>query len=212
MPEKAAIKLKICGMKIPDNLQAIAALQPDYLGFIFYPESKRYMAEALTPEMVRALPTSIQRVGVFVNADTAYILRQAKVYDLDFLQLHGDESPEDCELLQGKGYQLVKAFGLDQDFDFEQLKRYAKVVDFYLFDTKGLAYGGNGKTFDWTILEQYDQHKPFFLSGGIGLEEIKELEKLKGMRLHALDVNSRFELEPGLKNRDLLQELKAQLS
>lgn len=199
-------------MKIPDNLQAISALQPDYLGFIFYPKSKRYMAGSLTPEMVRALPASIQRVGVFVNADPVHVLRQAKLFDLDMLQLHGDESPEDCELLQGKGYQLVKAFGLNQNFNFEQLKRYASVVDFYLFDTKGPAYGGNGKVFDWTILAQYDQHKPFFLSGGIGLEELKELEKLQGMRLHALDVNSRFELEPGLKNVDLVLTFKEQLA
>lgn len=198
-------------MKLPGNLQAIAALQPDYLGFIFYPKSKRFMADALSPEQLAALPSSIQKVGVFVNAGAEYILEQAKAYGLNVLQLHGDESPEDCAALQGKGYQLIKAFGLNKDFTFEQLKPYAGVVDFYLFDTKGPAYGGNGVTFDWSVLAGYDQHKPFFLSGGIGLEELRELEKLQDMQLHALDVNSRFEQEPGLKDVDLLEKLVMQM-
>ena len=107
---------------------------------------------------------------------------------------------------------LVKAFGLHEAFDFNQLTPYEPFVDFYLFDTKGPAYGGNGTVFNWSVLEQYDQHKPFFLSGGIGLEEIGELSKLQGMQLHALDVNSRFELEPGLKDASLVWELRQRLS
>ena len=209
MDTRTGLKLKICGMKQPGNLQAIAALQPDYLGFIFYPKSKRFMGDTLSPEQLAGLPSAIKKTGVFVNADAAYILEQAKAYGLDMLQLHGDESPEECAALQGKGYKLVKAFGVDSGFDFSQLKAYAAVTDYYLFDTKGPAYGGNGIVFDWSVLEQYDQHKPFFLSGGIGLEELRELEKLKDMsQLHALDVNSRFELEPGLKDVDLLEQLK----
>ena len=209
MDTRTGLKLKICGMKQPSNLQAIAALQPDYLGFIFYPKSKRFMADTLSPEQLASLPSAIKKTGVFVNADAAYILEQAKAYGLDVLQLHGDESPEECAALQGKGYQLVKAFGLESGFDFSKLQAYAAVTDYYLFDTKGPAYGGNGIVFDWSVLDRYDQHKPFFLSGGIGLEELNELEKLKDMsQLHALDVNSRFELEPGLKDVDLLEQLK----
>lgn len=204
-------RLKICGMKYPDNLQAVAALEPDYLGFIFYPISKRYMVDSLSPEMVQALPESINRVGVFVNADTEYILKQAQVYGLQQLQLHGEESPEQCAALQGRGYRIVKAFGVDKDFAFEQLKPYAPVVDYYLFDTKGPAYGGHGITFDWTVLQHYDKHKPFFLSGGIGLEEIEGISGLKDFPLHALDVNSRFEEEPGLKNAGMLQQLQEKL-
>lgn len=206
-----ALRLKICGMKYPDNLQAVAALQPDYLGFIFYPKSKRYMADTLSPEMVQALPAGIQKVGVFVNADTEYILEQAKVYGLQQLQLHGDESPEQCAALQGRGYVIVKAFGVDEHFDFELLKAYAPVVDYYLFDTKGPAYGGHGITFDWSVLQHYDKHKPFFLSGGIGLEEIEGLRELKDFPMYALDVNSCFEEEPGLKITGKLQLLQEQL-
>ena len=213
MSGRFEIKLKVCGMKQPDNLNAVAALQPDFLGFIFYPKSKRYMADTLLPEQVRKLPASIQRVGVFVNAEECEILEQAKKFDLDFLQLHGDETPEQCAALQGKGYQIVKAFGVDEQFDFEQLNAYAALVDFYLFDTKGQAYGGNGVVFDWSVLEKYDQQKPFFLSGGIGIEEVKGLNKIPAhLPLYALDVNSRFETEPGLKNEELLRELKELIS
>lgn len=211
MSGKADIKLKICGMKKPDNLQAVAALQPDYLGFIFYPKSKRYMAGSLSPEQVQALPASIRRVGVFVNAEPEFILRQAKAYGLQLLQLHGDESPADCRELQGKGYEIIKAFGLNEGFDFSELIAYTPFVDYFLFDTKGPAYGGNGITFNWSVLEQYDQPKPFFLSGGIGLEEVKDLPRLKGFPPFAIDVNSRFETEPGLKNEGLLRTLKEEL-
>lgn len=204
--------LKICGMKYPDNLQAVAALQPDYLGFIFYPKSKRYMADTLAAGLVRSLPASIRKVGVFVNAETGYILEQAAAYNLDVLQLHGDESTEDCAALQGRGYTIVKAFGVNQDFDFESLKSFAPVVDYYLFDTKGPAYGGHGITFDWQVLQKYDKHKAFFLSGGIGLEEVEGMKELADFPIQAIDVNSRFELEPGLKNIKLLSQMQARLA
>lgn len=204
-------KLKICGMKYPENLQAIAALQPDFLGFIFYPRSKRYMAGTLSPELVRNLPSAIERVGVFVNAEAAYILEQAAAYQLQVLQLHGDESPELCRLLKGKGYTLVKAFGVDENFDFSTLQLYETVVDYYLFDTRGPGYGGHGRTFDWQLLRRYDRHKPFFLSGGIGLEEAGGLKEMSDFPVVAIDVNSRFEDEPGRKNIEQLKELKKTL-
>ncbi|WP_017733652.1 phosphoribosylanthranilate isomerase [Nafulsella turpanensis] len=204
-------KLKICGMKYPENLQAVAALQPDYLGFIFYPKSKRYMADTLSPEVVHTLPSGIGRVGVFVNAETDFILEQASAYQLQVLQLHGDESPEECRQLQGRGYTLVKAFGVDENFDFSQLRNYEAVVDYYLFDTKGSGYGGHGRTFDWRVLEQYDRHKPFFLSGGIGLEEVEGLREMGGFPLLAIDVNSRFEEEAGRKNIAQLRGLQEKL-
>lgn len=207
--EKAG--LKICGMKYPDNLQAVAALQPDYLGFIFYPKSKRCMIGTLSPDTVKTLPSSIRRVGVFVNAETADILAQAAAYGLDILQLHGDESPAQCAVLQGRGYTIVKAFGVSEAFNFDSLIPYSSLVDYYLFDTKGPAYGGHGITFDWSVLQQYDKHKPFFLSGGIGLEEVEGVKKLSGFPIHAIDVNSRFEEEPGLKNINLLRQLQKQL-
>lgn len=206
------VGLKICGMKDPDNLQEVARLEPDYLGFIFYPKSKRYMADTLSPEVVKALPSSIRRVGVFVNAETADVLEQAVAYGLDVLQLHGDESPEQCATLQGNGYTIVKAFGVNEEFDFESLLAYTPVVDYYLFDTKGPSYGGNGIPFDWTVLEKYDRHKAFFLSGGIGLEELGGVISLKDFPLYAIDVNSRFETEPGFKDINLLKQLKEQLT
>lgn len=206
------VGLKICGMKFPDNLQEVARLEPDYLGFIFYPKSKRYMADTLSPEVVKALPSSIRRVGVFVNAETADVLGQAAAYGLDVLQLHGDESPEQCAALQGNGYTIVKAFGVNEGFDFQSLLAYAPVVDYYLFDTKGPSYGGHGIPFDWSVLEKYDKHKAFFISGGIGLEELEGVISLKELPLYAIDVNSRFETEPGLKDINLLKQLPGQLT
>lgn len=199
-------------MKDPDNLQEVAGLQPDYLGFIFYPKSKRYMVDTLSPEMLRSLPASIRKVGVFVNAATEDVLEQAAAYGLDVLQLHGNESPEQCDALQGHGYTIIKAFGVNEEFDFNSLKPYAPVVDYYLFDTKGPGYGGHGIPFDWSVLQKYDKHKAFFLSGGLGLEEVGGVKSLKEFPLYAIDVNSRFEAEPGLKNISLLKQLQKQLA
>lgn len=200
------MKLKICGMQYAENMQEVASLQPDYLGFIFYEKSPRYFNGKL-PE----LPESIQKVGVFVNAAMNDILKKIKEYDLQVVQLHGNETPEVCEVLKIINVEVIKVFSIANDFDFKTLAPYESVCDYFLFDTKGPNPGGNGTTFNWQILKKYPSEKPFFLSGGIGLEEINKIKQLD-LPIHALDVNSKFETEPGLKNTQLLKELKHELS
>jgi phosphoribosylanthranilate isomerase len=206
---KANPKLKICGMKFRHNMLKVAQMKPDYLGFIFYEKSPRYMPETLSPKDLQQLPKQTKKVGVFVNATTAYMQAQAKAYRLDLLQLHGSESPEQCEELKKSGYNLIKVFSLGrEDFDFELLDAYKPYVKYFLFDTKGRQPGGNGETFDWSLLRQYDQEIPIFLSGGISLENVNQLSALPFLNIHAIDVNSRFEVEPGIKDINLLQKLK----
>ncbi len=200
------MKLKVCGMKYKDNLLEVASLMPDYLGFIFYKASKRYMNETLDPEVVNQLPDSIQRVGVFVDESTEEILKQAKRYGLSLVQLHGNETPEQCAELRAAGLKVIKVFGVGEDFDFDLLKPYREVADYFLFDTKSPEHGGTGKRFNWDVLKNYKENIPLFLSGGIGPEHIEEIKKLS-IPIFALDVNSKFEVEPGVKDIEKLKEL-----
>ena len=208
--ENAPLKLKICGMKL--NTSNVAALHPDYLGFIFWKNSKRNFSGSL-----EAVPHYIKKVGVFVNATIAEIREKVSRYDLLLVQLHGDETPSFCKELKKeiKTIQLIKVFSIKDEFNFEALKSYEDIVDFYLFDTKGKLPGGNGYTFNWNILKEYPSKKPYFLSGGIGLEEIDNLHSFfkipTSKYCHAIDVNSKFEIAPGLKDIRLLQELKEKL-
>lgn len=192
--------LKICGMK--HNIDEVAALQPDYLGFIFYEKSPRYF----DAEEIPSLPEGVKKVGVFVDEKISKILEINKKYGLDYIQLHGNESKEyvlDLQWYLVFSKTLVwKAFNIDDAFDFEQLHIFENKVDKFLFDTKGIEKGGNGFTFNWDILKNYTLKKPFILSGGIGLEEIDALKKLlkTDLPIHAIDVNSIFEIEPGMKD------------
>ncbi len=196
------MKIKICGMKYPENILEVSQLLPDYLGFIFYEKSTRYF-DGEIPK----IPDSIKKVGVFVNAKQDEILSKIKKYNLDLIQLHGNESPEYCQNLKQEKIKIIKVFSIDDNFDFSELNNYEKVCDYFLFDTKGKLHGGNGITFNWKILENYTSKKPFFLSGGIGLEEIKKINGLN-LPIFAIDVNSKFEIKPGLKNVQLLQKIK----
>lgn len=200
------MKLKICGMKYSENIQKVATLLPDYLGFIFYEKSPRFFNGKL-PELSK----SIQKVGVFVNAPISDILQKIKEYNLQVVQLHGNESPEICEILKIINIPVIKVFSVDDSFDFEAIQPYESVCDYFLFDTKGQNPGGNGTTFNWQILKNYPSKKPFFLSGGIGLEEIEAIKKLN-LPIYAIDVNSKFETKPGVKNTQLLKELQHELS
>jgi len=208
--EQHALKLKICGMNL--NTAHVAALHPDYLGFIFWENSKRNYQGTLD-----AIPHRIKKVGVFVDASIAEIIEKIRSFGLVAVQLHGKESPEFCQELREKtkNIEIIKVFSVLDEFDFSLLAPYEKVCDFYLFDTKGKLPGGNGVTFDWTILKKYPSKKPYFLSGGIGLEEVKDLKLFfeipTSKYCHAIDVNSKFELQPGLKDIDKLKELKNKL-
>jgi phosphoribosylanthranilate isomerase len=194
----SAVKLKICGMKY--NLEEVAKLQPDYLGFIFYDKSPRNFDGEITN-----IGKDISRVGVFVNSEIEKILKNIKIFKLNVIQLHGEESPSYCEELSevlSTNIEIWKVFSIKDSFDFTRLKSYEHIVDKFLFDTKGKAKGGNGYTFDWKLLTEYNSEKPFILSGGIGPEELHEVKKILKTKLpiHAIDVNSKFEISPGLKN------------
>lgn len=191
-------------MKYPENIQAIADLQPDYMGFIFYEKSKRYVLDAnkeAFSEYIFNDNLRVQKVGVFVNEDTKNIIRMATDFDITMLQLHGDETPEQCEALQLLGFSVIKAFGMDNNFDFSVLGEYETVCDYFLFDTKTKDFGGSGRHFDWNLLKQYSFPKPIFLSGGLDVKDIPAiLDELKNLNIHALDFNSKLEIEYGLKN------------
>jgi phosphoribosylanthranilate isomerase len=203
-------KLKICGMKVPENITGVAALQPDYLGFIFYNGSKRFIAD-LEPVFVRNLPAGIVKTGVFVNEELPVVVEMVSRYDLRAVQLHGQESPAFVEELKARlasGVEVIKAFGIEKGFDFNQLNAYQHLVDYFLFDTKTAGHGGSGQVFDWGLLSQYQLQLPYFLSGGIDLSSTEALKKINDTRLYALDINSRFELEPGLKDINKLIDFK----
>jgi len=201
------MKLKICGMKYQDNITEIASLQPDYLGFIFHEPSPRNF-EGSIPELSK----SIKKVGVFVDEKVEYIAQQIEKHKLSVIQLHGHETPEMCRLLKSTKAQVIKVFSIKDEFDFEILTPYEDVCDFFLFDTKGKLPGGNGYVFDWNVLTNYPSTKPFFLSGGIGLDQLEKLKEFLNNEAskycYAIDVNSRFEIEPGLKIIEKLKEFK----
>ena len=194
-------------MKYQDNITEIASLQPDYLGFIFHEPSPRYF-EGSIPE----LPKSIKKAGVFVDEKVEYIAQQIEKHKLTVIQLHGHESPEMCRLLKSTKAQVVKVFSIKDKFDFEVLTPYEDVCDYFLFDTKGILPGGNGYLFDWSVLNNYPSTKPFFLSGGIGLDQIDKLREFQNSEAskycYAIDVNSKFEIEAGLKDIQKLKEFK----
>ncbi|MCF1191452.1 phosphoribosylanthranilate isomerase [Mangrovimonas sp. AS39] len=206
------MKLKVCGMKYGENIQAVSQLHPDYMGFIFYDQSARYF-DGDIPE----ISESIKKVGVFVNASLDEIISKINTYQLQAIQLHGDESPDLCKALNHQFHQLeiIKVFSISNQFDFKKLQPYETYVDAFLFDTKGKLPGGNGYTFDWNALEGYPSEKPFILSGGIGLDEAPQLKTFLKSPLSkhclAVDVNSQFEIEPGLKNVQKLKEFKSEL-
>lgn len=202
------MKLKVCGMKY--NTREVAELQPDYLGFIFWEPSKRFL-EGTIPQ----LPDTIKKVGVFVDAPIEDVLDKIKTNGLQTIQLHGKESPEFCSEVStaldliDQSVTIIKVFSINDDFDFDELKPYEEVCDYYLFDTKGKLPGGNSYTFNWEVLKNYPSTKSYFLSGGIGLEEIESIKEFmqrpESKYCHVIDVNSRFEIEPGLKD---VQRLK----
>ena len=232
------MKLKICGMKL--NTAEVAALRPDYLGFIFWEPSSRFF-DGEIPE----LPQGVQKVGVFVDASLDDISEKVEKFGLHAVQLHGKESPIFCEQLSVRSksvvaysqnadnarsnlpaeqtgaietshketsFKIIKVFSIKDNFDFSLLKPYEELCDYYLFDTKGKLPGGNGYAFDWGVLRNYPSTKPYFLSGGIGLEDAKAIEDFRqrpeAEYCYSLDINSKFEVKPGLKDVGKLKKFK----
>lgn len=195
-------------MKDAQNILDVATLQPDFMGFIFYKKSPRYVGDDF--EIPSGFPSSILRVGVFVNEESEKVIALSKKHKLDYLQLHGNESVEQVKELNDFGLKIIKVFSVDDDFDFSTTKGYQPYCEYFLFDTKGKYYGGNAKTFDWELLKKYDQHVPFFLSGGVNIENMDGINELQGMNLFALDVNSGVEISPGVKDVTLLSAITRQ--
>jgi len=195
-------------MKHTANREAVEKLQVDLLGFIFYPKSKRFVGEITEPGLFHSAKT---KVAVFVNENAFEILGLTKNLGFEFVQLHGKENPKTCRLLKRQGLKVIKAFNLNEDFDFSLLEAYQKSVDFFLFDTKTDLPGGSGKKFNWEILEEYSGKIPFFLSGGIGPEDADAIKKLQHPLLFGIDLNSGFEDEPGVKNVEKLKQFIAEI-
>ena len=201
------MKIKVCGLKEPENIIEVAKLMPEYMGFIFYPKSKRYVGEVFKMPL---FSSRIKKIGVFVNSNSSFVSDTISKNKLDMIQLHGNESPEYCAVFN-KLTPVIKAFWIDEAFDFETLEQYRNCCDYYLFDTKSTNYGGSGNKFDWKILEKYNNHKVYFLSGGIGLEDVEMLKNNK-IQFSLIDINSKFETEPGIKNIEKLKQFKNELS
>ena len=200
---ESSFLVKVCGMRDAENIREVEALGIDLMGFIFWPKSSRYVSERPA-----YLPTNCKRVGVFVDEDIETVKRIADDYALDYIQLHGHESPEYCAQL--KGLKLIKAFNIATTEDFKQTEPYTGIVDYFLFDTKGKSVGGNGEKFDWSVLSAYDGNTPFLLSGGIGPDDAEVLTShfspLTSKKCVGIDLNSRFEIAPGLKDINKLKD------
>jgi phosphoribosylanthranilate isomerase len=203
-----SLKIKICGMRKLSNIEDVAKLRPDYMGFIFYPKSPRFVGH----DFVLPALSGIKKVGVFVNESSADILEKAEQFHLDYVQLHGNESVDECRILKNENVRVIKAFALDNKFDFKTTIAYEPYCEFFLFDTKGKYYGGNAATFDWRVLKQYNQARPYFLSGGLNEKNITNIGQLERTNLHALDLNSGVEAEPGVKDISKVECIKSILN
>ena len=196
--------IKVCGITQQNQYKAIARLSVEMIGFNFYPKSKRYLEQPISNSEKVYLS---KNVGVFVNPAKDEVLRRAKIHNLDFIQLHGDESPEFCQKLSNH-YPIIKAFGIDTEFDMQVIEAYQNSCQYFLFDTKTRQYGGSGVKFNWAKLNEYSGPTPFFLSGGIALEDAHEILNIKHPDLIGIDINSGFETESGVKNIELIKKMK----
>lgn len=202
--------IKVCGMRETENIRALDALPGiDMMGFIFYPKSPRCLYE-----LPGYLPTHARRTGVFVNEEKETVLTVSDRFGLDYIQLHGNESPQYCRSLQASGLKLIKAFSIGRAQDFQHAAEYEGTCCYLLFDTKCEQFGGSGNQFDWSLLDGYDGQTPFLLSGGINLYSANALKAFHHPRLAGYDLNSRFERAPGEKDIEriacFLQNLKQQ--
>ncbi len=214
------MKIKVCGMRDAENISELIKLKLDFIGFIFYNKSKRFVADF--PQV--KFPSTIKKVGVFVNESMEVILEKVKKYQLDIVQLHGNETSEYCieikkrhsELVsESYSIEIIKAFSIDENFDFHSMAEYENSCNYFLFDTKGIDYGGNGIKFNWEILKKYKGQVPFLLSGGISKEDSTEilsfLRRQESKLCIGVDINSGFEIEPALKNIEEIKEFKNNL-
>jgi phosphoribosylanthranilate isomerase len=202
------LKLKICGVKDALNYKELIPLNPEFIGLNFYKKSPRYVGEE--KRFLKNETTAL--TGVFVDEGVEIIQQIAKYHDLDYLQLHGNETADYCRQLKDAGYKIIKVFRVGGDFDFTLLEPYLEYCHYFLFDTAGRQPGGNGKVFNWELLNYYPYKKPYFLAGGLSPDNMHEVLQLDLPQLFALDINSGFEDEPGIKNIEKVKELKELLT
>jgi phosphoribosylanthranilate isomerase len=200
------MKIKICGLKVPENINSISLLEPDYMGFIFYDKSKRYVGNDFTSDALQYIGNA-KKTGVFVNESADNVLSIIDKHHLDAVQLHGNESIPYCESLKKQNCIVIKAFPMHTQFNFSSLNGYARTCDYFLFDTQTENYGGSGKAFNWQLLKHYNFKIPFFLSGGLGQENIDTVLKFKHPMLYGLDFNSKLETSPGYKDVTTTQQI-----
>ena len=197
--------VKVCGMREPDNVKQVAQLGVDMMGFIFYPKSPRYSSHGVARSDA---DRNVCRVGVFVNDSICIMLDKIHSFSLNAVQMHGSESRELCEQLRAaKGnMKIIKAISVSNAGDIQKSKEYVGAVDYFLFDTKCKTVGGSGEQFDWQVLQQYDGETPFLLSGGIGPEDVERLKAFQHPKCIGIDLNSKFEIEPALKDVEKLRK------
>lgn len=195
---------KVCGMRDAHNVQAVGELQPDYMGFIFYEASPRFVGDSF--RIPNDLPTNIKRVGVFVNEAVDRVQQLIQKHQLDFVQLHGDESVAYAQELKNR-VGMIKVFRVDEAFDFSSTSDYESIVDYFLFDTRGKHYGGNAVRFDWDLLKKYTGSTPFFLSGGISESNIQDLKNFHHEMFYGIDINSGVEEQPAIKSVDKIKNV-----
>lgn len=195
--------IKVCGMRDAANIKELEQLDIDWMGFIFYPGSPRYVGRSLS-----YIPSKVQKIGVFVDQDPQIVRERAAQNRLDAIQLHGSEPPWYCINLHEEGYKVIKSFGIDEDgfIPLAQLDAYEGKCDYFLFDRKTKLHGGSGRKFIWSRLAKYQGDTPFLLSGGISPEDVEEIKSFVHPRFAGIDINSRFEIEPALKNIEMIRE------
>ena len=204
--KREALVIKVCGMREAENIREVEALGINWMGLIFWPKSSRDVSER--PDY---LPQHVKRVGVFVDENLDTVRKKADDYALDLIQLHGSESPDYIRSLKALSA-IIKAFNIATAHDLEQTKEYEGIVDYFLFDTKGPSVGGNGVQFNWDVLKDYHGKTPFLLSGGIGPEDVQRIQAFHHPQCIGIDLNSRFELSPGLKDITVLRKFLNELN
>lgn len=205
------MKLKVCGMRDSSNISELVLEKPDYMGFIFYPKSPRFVNEIPDGIIKNLLDNEINPVAVFVDESPENILNIAEAYGFEYVQLHGKEKPETCSLLRDRGLKVIKSISVSDSVDLKSCEIYEGFCDFFLFDTKTELHGGSGKSFDWSLLSDYKGHTPFFLSGGIGPDDIDAIKNFSNKYLTGIDINSRFETSPALKDILKIRKFKNML-
>ncbi len=199
------MKIKVCGLTSKENIKEIIDLNVDMVGFIFEPSSKRFLKNKKVIAEVIAAADKVETVGVFVNPSPQLVTECIEKYKLDYIQLHGQESVDFCALFFKK-VKVIKAFGINEFFDFNILEKYKTSCHLFLFDTYTLQHGGSGKLFDWSLLENKNVPLPFILSGGIDIDHVEKIKSLKLKNLWSIDINSRFETKPGIKNIEKIKK------